>query len=131
MGFFNRFKEPFSIYQSVSEHWNQPGSENDLDLIFNKSDKIQAIFKHSRACGTSAFTLRSMEKILPDELGKVDFHIVEVRNQRKLSNYISGKTGVRHESPQLIFIKNGKVLWDVSHSAIYPQSVKKHIEKFT
>ncbi|HMB41067.1 MAG TPA: bacillithiol system redox-active protein YtxJ [Balneolaceae bacterium] len=130
MGFLSRLKDSFSTDLNVSEHWNQPETENDLDPIFSNNDRLSAIFKHSAACGTSAFALRDMEKILPETAGNVDFYIIEVRAQRKLSDRIAQKTGVRHESPQLILIKNGEALWNASHSAIYPASVVKHIEKF-
>lgn len=131
MGFFSRLKDTFSMENIVSEHWNHPENEKDLDQIFTRTDKLQAIFKHSSACGTSAFALRSMEEILPEAVENVDFHIIEVRIQRRLSNLVEQKTGVRHESPQLIFLKNGEVLWNVSHSAIYPKSVLENIDRFT
>ncbi len=131
MGFFSRLKDSFSLDQSLSEHWNHPQNKNDLDRIFSRSDKIQVIFKHSSACGTSAFALRSMEEVVSDVAEKADFHIIEVRIQRKLSNYVSHKTGVGHESPQLILVKKGEALWDASHSAIYPENVLKKIGQFT
>jgi bacillithiol system protein YtxJ len=130
MGFFSRIKDSFSMENNVSEHWNHPENENDLDQILSRSNKIQVIFKHSSACGTSAFALRSMESILPESVENVDFHIVEVRIQRDLSNYVAQITGVRHESPQLILVKNGEVLWDASHSAIFPKSVLEKIGQF-
>jgi len=130
MGFFSSLRNTFSTELTLSEHWNQPENVNQLDQIFNNKDRLIAIFKHSAACGTSAFALRSMEEIVPEAAENVDFYIIEVRSQRKLSNHVEQKTGVRHESPQLILIKNGEVLWNVSHSAIYPKSVVEHIEKF-
>lgn len=131
MGILNRLKDAFSTDLNVSEQWSQPENVNDLDRIFIENDRLSAIFKHSVVCGTSAFALRSMEKILSEAGGSVDFYIIEVRTQRKLSDYIAQKIGVRHESPQIILIKGGKALWNASHSAIYPKSVLEHIEKFT
>jgi len=131
MGFISRLKDAFSAELNVSEQWGQPENVNDLDRIFIENDRVSAIFKHSVVCGTSAFALRSMEKIFPEAGGSVDFYIVEVRTQRKLSDYIAQKMGVRHESPQIILIKGGKALWNASHSAIYPESVLEHIKKFT
>lgn len=117
--------------QTLSGHWNQPQNVNELDTVLGRSDRIQAIFKHSSACGTSAFALRGMEEVISEVSESVDFSILEVRLQRKLSNYVAEKTGVRHESPQLILMKNGEVVWNASHSAIYPKSVLEHIKKLT
>jgi len=130
MGFLSRLKDSFSTDLNVSEHWNHPKNLSDLDRVLGKNDKLSLIFKHSAACGTSAFAFRGTEKILPEISGNVDFYIIEVRSQRKLSDFIAQKTGVRHESPQLLLLKNGEVLWHASHSAINPESVGKHIEKF-
>jgi bacillithiol system protein YtxJ len=130
MSFLNRLKDAFSTELNVSEQWVRPESKEDLDQIFSKAGRISAIFKHSSACGTSAFVLRSLEKNLSEFSENVDFYIIEVRSQRNLSNYIAEKTGVRHESPQLILLKDGEMLWNASHSAIYPENVSGQIEKF-
>ena len=131
MGFLNRLRDSFSTELNLSEHWNQHENVSDLDPVFSINDRLSVIFKHSAACGTSAFALRNMEEVLSETAENVDFYIIEVRSQRELSNYVAQKTGVRHESPQLILIKNGEALWNVSHSAIYPKSVLENISRFT
>lgn len=131
MSFLNRLKDAFLTDLNVSEQWIQPETVKDLDQIFNKKGGVSAIFKHSSACGTSAFVLKSLEKNLTEFSEKVDFYIIEVRSQRNLSNYISDQTGIRHESPQLILLKEGEALWNASHSAIYPKNVSAQIKKVT
>lgn len=131
MGFLSRLKNTFSPELNVSEHWIQPASFEEIEQIFSKKDRISTIFKHSMVCPTSSFVLRSIEKILPDAAKKSDFYIIEVKSQRKFSNYIAKKTGVRHESPQLIVMNNGEVFWHASHSAIYPERILEHIEKLS
>jgi bacillithiol system protein YtxJ len=130
MSFFDRLKDTFSSDLNLSEKWVQPENVKDLNPIFSKSEGLNLIFKHSKVCGTSIFALRNMEKIQPEIAEGVNFYIIDVRSQRKLSNHVEQKTGIRHESPQLIILKGGDPVWSASHSAIYPENVTEHIQKF-
>lgn len=85
-----------------------------------KEEKV-LIFKHSTQCGISSSAFQ--------EVNKLDFpvYLVRVIEERDVSNYIEEKLGVKHESPQVLLIKNGKCVWHASHRAINEEIVK---EKF-
>ena len=48
---------------------------------------------------------------------------VNVSTDRALSKLIQERTGVRHESPQVIVLRNGRVVWHGSHFGITKSAV--------
>ena len=84
------------------------------NLLKNEKDFI--IFKHSTTCTVSASAIQEI-KDFTDETKKT-VYLVKVIESRPLSNFIEEKTGVRHESPQVFFFKNSKVLDHQSHFKI-------------
>jgi bacillithiol system protein YtxJ len=55
---------------------------------------------------------------------EADLYYLDLLSYRPISNLISVKFGVKHESPQMIVIKDGKVLFHESHSGINPALLK-------
>ncbi len=75
------------------------------------------LFKHSRACPVSAAAyaeVAAYEKTHPrDEIG-----IIVVQDDRPASDRAATAFGVKHETPQLFLLKDGKVVWHASHGAV-------------
>lgn len=89
-----------------------------LDEITALSDnKPAVIFKHSTRCSISRFALKQFEKEFALE-DKVDAYFLDLLEHRDISNEIASRFNVYHQSPQLLLIKNGKSVYDVSHSDI-------------
>ena len=91
------------------------------------SEPLAIIFKHSRTCGVSVSALDEVLRFVslrPEQ----KIHQVDVHNSKKASDYIQEKTGVRHESPQLIILRYGKVIWSASHRAITTKALSVAIE---
>ena len=74
------------------------------------------IFKHSSRCGISSMVLSRFEKQLKER--KASYFYLHIQGFRSLSNWLAEELGVRHESPQLIILKEGKVLAHESHYAL-------------
>lgn len=74
------------------------------------------IFKHSSRCGISSMVLSRFEKQLKER--KASYFYLHIQGFRSLSNWLAEELGVRHESPQLIILKDGKVLANESHYAL-------------
>ena len=72
------------------------------------------IFKHSRTCGTSAEAHEEVSALLAGAL-KTPVYLVDVRSARQVSNAIAQRFGIRHESPQMLLLDRGRVLWNASH----------------
>lgn len=134
MGIFNFFSnsDRDNGSESTKTRWKLLSSEEDLNTVLDDgSDKLKIIFKHSPACSVSFFAQREMNK-LGDEITEIaDLYIVNVIGDRPVSNEIARRTGVRHESPQLLFLHEGEVIWNGSHHHVTAKNVKKIIEAIT
>ena len=42
-------------------------------------------------------------------------NLLEVQAARELSRELASITGVEHETPQVIVLRNGKAVWNASH----------------
>ncbi len=90
----------------------------DIDVLKEKSlDKPQVIFKHSTRCSISSMALSRIDK---KEIAVLDadFYFINIIRNRQISNLIEKDFRVIHESPQLLIIKDGKCVYDESHSGI-------------
>lgn len=104
--------------REIAPQWNEPETEQDAEAILTNKEKPQLIYKHSFACGVCAFSKSAVESNIEKLSERADLHFVDVRASRSISNYIAEKTGIKHESPQVLILKNGEVTWHASHGAI-------------
>jgi bacillithiol system protein YtxJ len=74
------------------------------------------VYKHSATCSLCWWSVRQVRRFAEAE--GVTVHQVDVRAQRPLSQAIESHYGVRHESPQVLIIEDGRVLWHGSHRAL-------------
>ena len=91
-------------------------------LITDSKTKPVVIFKHSNACGISASAYREMEKLD----GQVN--LLEVQSARDVSRELADLTGIRHETPQVIVLKDGKAVWNASHFDVKAGAVRQALE---
>lgn len=89
-----------------------------LNEIISLSDEQPiVIFKHSTRCIVSRTALKQFENEF--DLGNsVGAYFLDLLEHRDISNEISSRFGVVHQSPQLLLIKDGKSVYNVSHSDI-------------
>lgn len=90
------------------------------ELVAYSEQNTVLIFKHSSRCSVSRFALKQFERDFDIEnLGtEVLVYFLDLLQYREISNEIAGRFQVTHQSPQLILVKNGKSVYDVSHSDI-------------
>ena len=91
-------------------------------LISDSKQKTILVFKHSNACGVSARAFRELEKLE----GQVN--LLEVQAVPDLSREVESLTGVRHETPQVILLRDGKAVWNASHFDVNAASVSRALE---
>jgi bacillithiol system protein YtxJ len=53
----------------------------------------------------------------------IDFYILDLINNRSLSNKLAEEFNVWHESPQVLLIQDGKCTYDESHTAIRMEDI--------
>jgi bacillithiol system protein YtxJ len=91
-------------------------------LLIKSGDSPVLLFKHSTTCPISAKAKKELEHFAQQKRGVV-IAIIHVIEDRAVSNAAEEKTGVRHESPQAILVKQGEVRWHASHYAITEASL--------
>lgn len=93
------------------------------ELADRSKEQPVVIFKHSLTCPISAAAYEQMAEFA----GEVA--LVEVQRARELSAEIENRLGVNHESPQVIVLRNGKVVWEASHFKITADSVTEAVRE--
>ena len=98
-------------------NWKEFTSEEGLVEITKRStEKPQVIFKHSTRCSISSMAKNRLERA--DEPQGIDFNYLDLIAHRNISVKIADTFDVKHESPQILIIKDGICIYDESHSAI-------------
>ena len=98
------------------------GTIEDLDgAIARSHDAPSILFLHDRWCPISANAFREMSRLDGDAAAQTA--LVDVTRGQELSHAIAERTGVRHESPQVIVLRDGKAAWHASHFAITAKAV--------
>ena len=116
-----------SIKESTSKlHWIPLTDLSQLDQIA-KNTKTVSIFKHSTRCGTSSFVKRQFQNEYDIDADLMDVYYLDVLAHRPISNELEERLNVRHESPQLLVIKNDKVIAHDSHGGVNQLDLKKFI----
>jgi bacillithiol system protein YtxJ len=98
-------------------NWNKIDNEQALDEIIQSSyQEPVLLFKHSYRCSISSVALSRVEKAWnqPD----VKPFLIDVINQRPISNRIAQFLKITHESPQAILLQNGEPVYNASHLEI-------------
>lgn len=96
------------------------------EIIFNSNEKPAVIFKHSTRCSVSRMALKQFENEF--NLGEVVTpYFLDLLNYREISNEIANRFNVYHESPQILLIKDGKSVYDASHSDISAGELKEKL----
>lgn len=110
-------------------NWNSLTQIEQLDAIVTASaEKPVVIFKHSTRCSISRMALKNFEREYNLEESEVAPYFLDLLEHRDISNEIAQKFQVIHQSPQLLLIKNGKSVYDVSHSEIDAEALKSKVE---
>ncbi|MEL4308693.1 bacillithiol system redox-active protein YtxJ [Joostella sp. CR20] len=127
----NFFKSIFGSGEEKSQQaldWNPLTDVAQFETIKEESKSICVIiFKHSTRCGISRFALSNFEAsyAIPAESAKL--YYLDILNFREVSNAVANTFDVIHESPQLLIIKNGKVVYSESHGQIDADKIAEFI----
>ncbi len=96
------------------EHFVPVADQDDLDRLFAESaEQPIVLFKHDFACHISANAYRELSGV------PVEVPLIDVGRQQGLADEVASRTGIEHESPQVIVLRNGQPvytasLWDIT-----------------
>ncbi|WP_035101451.1 bacillithiol system redox-active protein YtxJ [Aneurinibacillus terranovensis] len=85
------------------------------------------LFKHSTTCPISREAHDEFMRYT-EEGDTKPWAMIIVQNARPVSNEVAERFGVKHESPQVLYVKNGTVAWHASHWNITEKNLKQAIK---
>ncbi|MCP4655372.1 MAG: bacillithiol system redox-active protein YtxJ [bacterium] len=102
----------------------------EIDPLLERSREVPVlIFKHSLTCPISRRAYGEYQRYL-DQRPEGDptvCTLVEIQNARDVSATLARRTGVLHESPQALLLRDGEVVWHASHGSIRAEALKRAI----
>jgi bacillithiol system protein YtxJ len=101
-------------------------SNQELNQLSSETESL-FLFKNSTTCPISSEALSEMEKYA-DSDPSIPIYYLNVQDSRELSNQISKNFGVKHETPQVLFINKKEVTWHTSHWKVTKKNVEKAVE---
>lgn len=108
--------------------WKKVTEKEDFyTLLENSTAKPQIIFKDSITCGISAHAKYKLQQGFELIEGKADFHYLDLLTFRPISQLIAQDLKITHQSPQIILVKDKKVIYTSSHHAIDPAVIARHL----
>jgi bacillithiol system protein YtxJ len=111
-----------------SMNWSYISSRKDFKGLLERSEnQPQVIYKHSSRCSISYLSKQDLEENMDTLTNIVDMHLLDVIEERDLSQYIAETLDVRHESPQVILIERGRVLWSGSHWEVKGDNIRSEL----
>ncbi len=131
MSIFDSIRDIFKSESdgSVNPKWGKLTASSELSEIEEASySKPQLIYKHSTRCANSYFALKDLQNIPESTFENINGYLVDVTGQRTLSGEVSRYFNIRHESPQVIIVKDGEVIWTASHGNVRTESILDVIE---
>jgi bacillithiol system protein YtxJ len=98
-------------------NWTSLNTAEQINAI-KQQEGYSAIFKHSTRCSISMMVKKRFEldwAKLPSDL---PLYFLDLIQHRDLSNQVAKDFQVHHESPQLLLIKDGECILDLSHGEV-------------
>ena len=92
-------------------------------VLARSNDAPVILFKHSSTCPISSRAYEQMSQV------KTDVSLVVVQRAREVSSEIASRTGIQHESPQAIIVRNGEAVWSASHFDITAKAVEDAVRE--
>ena len=90
----------------------------ELDERFERSREQDVIlFLHDYFCPVSGRAYEEMALV------EGEIALVDVAEGRELTRAIETRTGVKHESPQVLILRDAKARWAASHGSVTRESV--------
>jgi bacillithiol system protein YtxJ len=107
--------------------WTKLSSLEELDRWLERSRREAVwIFKHSLTCSISSLALEEFRAFAAG--AGAACALIEVQAARRLSDELASRVGVRHETPQVLLLRDEQALWHASHWNIRTDSLRRAVE---
>jgi bacillithiol system protein YtxJ len=85
------------------------------------------LFKHSLTCPISRRAFYELQAYLHNADANISYRLIKIQNAYQVSNEVASRLQLDHESPQAILVRNGREIWNASHSDITASSLEEAI----
>jgi len=110
-------------------NWKVLNNLDQLESFLEQSKQNPiAIFKHSTRCSLSSMVKSRLERSWEFTDEEIEIYYLDLLSYRDISNEIARYFSVEHQSPQLILLSDGEVVYHASHSEIDVISIKKYVK---
>ncbi len=111
-------------------NWYPLKTEQEVqDISENISQQTPCIiFKHSTTCSISAIAKHRVKDYTDSQSNGFKLYYLDLLAFRSVSNFISDFFDIRHESPQVLIIKDGKCIYNESHLSINAEILQSQLE---
>jgi len=96
-------------------------SRQDADAAMGEDTAL--LFKYSTTCPISANARQEMDSLVSGG-EPVPVYRVDVNAGREVSDYIAERTGVEHQSPQVILLRGGRPEWNADRFGVTAAAVR-------
>ncbi len=122
MGLFSSFSK------SETTNWLLLTSIDQLAEIKKESHNGPVlILKHSTSCSISRMAKNRLDSNWESLAENAKMYYLDLLKFREISNQIQIDFKIRHESPQILVIKNGVCTYAATHGNIDPNLIKKEL----
>jgi bacillithiol system protein YtxJ len=103
-------------------HFFNIETSEDLERLFAEStDHPVVVLKHSVTCPIST-DVHAEVAALDGPVG-----LIVVQTARAVSDELAERTGIRHESPQAMVIREGRAVYHASHYDVTAKDIAGHL----
>jgi bacillithiol system protein YtxJ len=116
------------IFSDINDEWVALTDKEQLNEIIRESDALPVIiYKHSTRCGLSSITKNTLDKGWDDLQPRAKLYFLDLIRYREISTLVAERFRVRHQSPQILIIKNGRSVFDASHHNINVETILENL----
>lgn len=131
MNIFKTVRNFMTTAPESDPNWSIPQGKTAINEILNSVERPQIIYKHSYRCSISLLSKRGLDSGMNQLKGKADAYLIDVVSMWELSDYVAEKTGIRHESPQVILLNKGAPYWSASHGSVRFNALQDAVQELT
>ena len=114
--------------KDTNKDWIHLSKPDQLNGLIAESDSIPVvIYKHSSRCGLSFMTENKLNDGWEVLQPKVRLYFLDLIQYREVSSAVAERFNVRHQSPQILIIKNGICVYNTSHHEINVETILKNL----
>ena len=113
-----------NAHMNTQTHFVPVPTVDVLEQLFvHSQDTPVLLFNHDKGCPISATAYFQMQWF------KGDIQLIDVTIAHDITHTLAQRTGVRHESPQVLLLRYGRAVWAASHFAITPLAVGRALRE--